>query len=315
MAESADIAGEPRAAVPAARSAIATRPQWMFWAGFAHLALIASLLPHHGDGDHAAETPVAYEAAALMLGALWVVMIAEATWCFLRAEDRAPAAKRLLLVALIPPFRMGVSPRRPNERVWLPWCGWLDVSAESVADLERRATIPMIVATLLILPVLIVDFGFAAAVEASPALQFGLDALMAFIWFSFALEFVVTVSLAPKKLAYCKKHWINIVIILLPLIAFLRSLQLFRFLRVAKAGKLAKAYRLRGLGQRLLKIALTLNLIERILARNPERYAASLEEKIAEAEQNLAAMREQLEQTRARIAERVQAEPGADDGR
>ena len=61
-----------------------------------------------------------------------------------------------------------------------------------------------------------------------------------------SLDAIVMVSLAPKKLDYCKRHWINLVIIVLPLVAFLRTLQLFNFLRIAKASKLAKVYRLRG---------------------------------------------------------------------
>ena len=120
----------------------------------------------------------------------------------------------------------------------------------------------------------------------------------ALIWWSFALEFILMISLAPKKLAFCKKHWINIVIILLPLLAFLRSLQLFRFLRMAKAGKLMRAYRLKGLGTRVAKLAVVFNLVDRMLSRNPEKYCAHLEEKIAEREDDLTALRARLEEAR-----------------
>ncbi len=114
------------------------------------------------------------------------------------------------------------------------------------------------------------------------------------IWLSFALEFILLVSLAEKKIEFCKKHWINLVIILLPLLAFLRSLQLFRFLRMAKAGRLMRIYRLRGLITRVAKLAMVFNLIERLLSRNPDKYGIHLREQISEKEDELADLRAKL---------------------
>ena len=118
--------------------------------------------------------------------------------------------------------------------------------------------------------------------------------LTALIWFSFAFEFILLVSLAEKKLEFCKRNWINLVIILLPLLAFLRSLQLFRFLRMAKAGKLMRAYRLRGLLTRMIKIAVVFNLIDRLMSRNPEKYDAHLREQIFEKEAELLELKSKL---------------------
>lgn len=130
------------------------------------------------------------------------------------------------------------------------------------------------------------------------ALEWTLYLVTALIWWSFALEFILLVSLAPKKLEFCKRHWINIVIILLPLLAFLRSLQLFRFLRMARAGKLMRAYRLKGLGTRVAKLAVLFNLVDRMLSRNPEKYRAHLEDKIADKTEELQALRDRLAEAR-----------------
>lgn len=283
----------------------------MFWVPFVFLVTLAVLLPHGGgEGLLLKDHPLFHPVIPRFLLVIWALIVGEALWGWWHASDRANAWKRTLLVVFLPPFRMVFAPGRPNERVWLPRYGWREVSASSVVEMEQRTAIPMLIATALIVPVLLVDFGFPRAVEGSPPLQVGLALLMSFIWFSFALEFVVMVSLAPKKLAYCKKHWINLVIIILPLIAFLRSLQLFRFLRLARAGKLAKVYRLRGLLTRSLKIALAFNLIERMLAMNPERYSASLEEKIAEKEEELAELRATLARVQEAAADRSDAQDG-----
>ncbi|NNE80979.1 MAG: hypothetical protein HKN18_11985 [Silicimonas sp.] len=280
---------------------------WMFWIPFAFLAALSVLLPHGGANKLLTEQVLYHPVIPVVLLVIWAVVLGEAIWRWWRAVDRKENWKRMLLVALVPPFRMVLSPRRPNNRVWLPVYGWRDVSAASVFEMEQRTAIPMLLATALIVPVLVVDFGFSAAVDGSVALQVTLAILMALIWFSFALEFVVMVSLAPKKLAYCKKHWINIVIIILPLVAFLRSLQLFRFLRMTQAGKLVRAYRLRGLITRSLKIALAFNLIERFMSMNPERYAASLEDKIAETEDELSELRQKLAEVQRNVEERADA--------
>lgn len=293
-----------------------SRAQPMFWVAFLYLAILAALLPHGGSDEPVTEMPLYHPAMTYLLFGCWAAIIAEGIAGFLAAPDRPkPAWKRLLLVVLIPPFRMAVSPRRPNEWVWVPVCGWMPVGAATVSDMEHRTAIPMLIATALIIPVLVAEFGFAEVVDASPALQISMLVLMAMIWFSFALEFVVMVSLAPKKLPYCKKHWINIVIIVLPLFAFLRSLQIFRFLRFAKAGKMVRVYRLRGLITRIVKIALAFNLIERIMSLNPEKYAAQLEEKIAEKEEELAELRTRLAQTQEKVAARAAERAASEEQR
>ncbi len=274
------------------------RAKWMFWVAFAFMGILAIMLPHGGAVKPIQKMPLYHAALPLTLLALWLVIVVEGVAGYLVASDRKPALKRLLLVVFLPPVRMTISPRRSNDWVWLPNYDWLPVTAESVAQMEQRTAVPMLIATALIVPVLIVDFGFPEAVENSPNLEILLIVLMALIWFSFALEFAIMVSLAPKKLKYCQKHWINIVIIILPLIAFLRTLQLFRFLQIAQASKMAKAYRLRGLATRLLKIALAFNLIDRLMALSPDRYCASLEEKITEREDELADLRRRLEMAR-----------------
>ena len=123
---------------------------------------------------------------------------------------------------------------------------------------------------------------------APSGLEIAMWAVTALIWLSFALEFIVLCSLAPKRLEFVKKHWINLVIILLPLLAFLRSLRLLRLAQLTKATKLTKAYRLRGLFARLVKLAMLFNLVDRFMSRNPERHRAHLEEKAREAREALA---------------------------
>lgn len=386
---------------PAGDEQIDRRARMMFVVAILFLVIFAALIPHGGVADVISERMLGNPVLQTILFGLWAVIVVEGVFGYLSAEDKKAARLRLLLVSLVPPFRMTISPLRPNTHVWLPKLGWIETGKPAVVDMEARTAMPMLVMTALILPVIAADFligprphdVLSAELEnvtrydtsdngmrlfmmdedervvanvarpdreirrgvegnwivlgreqgaESTTLSFGLDDVVSFrtgcsvssgqfgygggalafdglekvqkcpptflevtiwfitamIWFSFAFEFMLMVSLADKKIDFCKKNWINIVIILLPLLAFLRSLQLFRFLRMAKAGKLMRAYRLRGLLTRLVKLAVVFNLIERMMSRNPDKYGAHLTEKIAEKEEELAELRAKLDATR-----------------
>ncbi len=373
-------------------------PAVMFCAGLFYLAVFAAILPHGGLAETVSAQLTASRIMPGLLFALWALIICEAVYGYLKAEDKPRnAVFRLLLVGFIPPMRIVILPRRKNTHIWLPILGWLRTGKAAIADMELRTAMPMVFMTALIIPVIAADiltgpdmhdtlmeemdtvtrydvsdsgirlfmmdenerviaalsrtdrstregidgnwtvlgrpdgaettvlsfglngvanfrtacavtggtfaYGHGALgfnnfdkVETCPPgyLEFVIWFLTALIWFSFALEFIVLVSLAEKKVVYCKKNWINLVIILLPFLAFLRSLQLFRFLRMARAGKLMRAYRLRGLFRRALKFVVFFNLIDRVMARNPEEYNAHLHEKIAEKEAELIKLKSKL---------------------
>ena len=226
-----------------------------------------------------------------------MIIVAESIEAVRAAPDTGkPALMRLLLVCLLPPFRMMISPAVPNRYIWQPRRGWQPTGKEQLERLESRMALPMLLITFLVLPVIAAETLFKAQLEQSPWLMLCMYLLTAVIWvvFAFAFEFVLLVSVAERKVDFCKTNWLNIAIIILPLVAFLRTLRLFRFLRMANAGRLMRAYRLRGLMTRTMRIALFLSLIERIKQRDPEKYRLHLEEKIQEKEAELETMKAKL---------------------
>lgn len=375
------------------------RASAMFWLGLAFLAVFAMILPHGGLAEAVSTRLIGHPIVIAVLVGLWLAIIIEGVLGYLAAPDKPKNALfRLLLVIIVPPMRIVISPIRPNAAIWLPRWGWVRTGKIALERMERRTAMPMLLMTALILPVIAADFltgprphdvlsaeldrvtrfdlsdngmrlfmmDEAERVVANVArpdrqagqglegdwvvlgrpegaevttLSFGAEGkfsfqtgcartegvfafgygalgfndiaktaecpptpieiimwfLTALIWFSFAFEFILLVSLAEKKLDFCKANWINLVIILLPLFAFLRSLQFFRFLRMAKAGRLMRAYRLRGLLTRLVKIALVFNLLDRLLSRNPDKYDAHLRQKIAEKEAELLELKSKLD--------------------
>ena len=279
-----------------------TRTAFMFGLAIVFLALAAFILPHGGVSEDFSELSLSLFWVPWLFVGIWFAIILEGLFGVVMTSDRLkPALLRFLLVTVIPPFRATISPQFANTQIWLPRTDWKTLSRSLFDHIELKLALPMLLITLLILPIIAGELFFNNYIKQTPALALLLHTTTAFIWFAFALEFILLVSVAEKKADYCKKHWINIVIILLPVVAFLRTLQIFRFLRLTKAGKLLRAYRLRGLSTRAMRIILMLNLIDRFMQRNPHKYAAHLQEKIQGKEEELAELQEKLQQTQIRI--------------
>jgi voltage-gated potassium channel len=200
-----------------------------------------------------------------------------------------------------------------SRRVWVPLRGWVAPSTRLAAELERAFSLPMIVVALMILPLLAVEHYWTDALAGSAPLRAAVSLATCLIWVAFAVEFFVMVSVVEKKLDYCKRHWLDIVIICLPFVAFLRFLRLGQALRLQQLSRLGRVYRLRGVTLRTWRSVLLLDLIARIVRISPEKQLkklrATLEEK--EAEQEL--LRERIQELEAEVAAKeatTEAPPG-----
>jgi voltage-gated potassium channel len=262
------------------QQAVSTRVQVGFWLAVLFLLLIAQILPHGGTSDRLSALYLGNPWVLGVIFTLWGLIVIDALLGLLRLPDGLkPTFVRCAINCLVPPSRMTVSPAWRSDQIWLPKMGWQACTQDLFTHLEFKLTLPMLIITLLILPVMAVELLMTKQLEQSTALAAVVHHITSLIWAAFTAEFILLVSVARKKLDYCKKNWINIVIIVLPLVAFLRTLRLFRVLKLAKAGKLARAYRLRGLLVRAQRLALLFNLIERFLHRNPEKYLVTLRER------------------------------------
>lgn len=225
-------------------------------------------------------------------------------------DSRERVSKFWWLFSLVPPLRLCAqqpgallpnSELREPDFVWLPRLGWQEVNRQLQRRLERVFSVPMIGIALLILPILGLHFLFKEAIVDYPYLRVLLHFGTGLIWFAFAVEFIVMVSIAEKKLAYCKKHWLDLAIILLPLVSFLRTLRLLRAGKLIKIGKLqqlsrvVRVYRLRGVAMRLLRAMMVLEVIHRLIRTKPESRIQKLEHQYREKEHELLELREKID--------------------
>ncbi len=242
------------------------------------------------------------------LGLLWPLFIAELVAFYLLRDRAQPFWRkhwRGLLVCLFPPLRMGATSYSHEGYVWIPWLGWQQPSRELRKQLEKAFSVPMIMIALLVLPVLVLEFGFEHLVARHFWLAYMLDVTTACIYVAFANEFIIMVSIAKRKWMYVKSHWIDLAIIVLPWISFLRSMRLMYIWRLAylqNIAKMSRLYRLRGLGLRLLRALLLLGIVERVLGRNPEKRLARLEDRLELAQEEVEDLQREIAETQRLIA-------------
>jgi hypothetical protein len=259
---------------------------------FVFLVLTALTLHHF---DHTPQDAGRGLLLSWLFLALWPPLLVDATAGFWRQGDFTwPAAGRLLLLTLVPPYRIALSPYPAGPYVWLPGLGWQVADQDLCDRLDRAFSLPMLCIAVLILPVLAGELFWAEEVQANPGLRIALDLATAIIWIAFCVEFIVMSTVAPKKLAYITHNWVNLVIIVLPFLAFLRGVHALRVLWPAKLGKTLKLYRLRGLGMRAWRGVVALDVIERVVHRNPERRLARLREHLAAKEREVLHLRRRI---------------------
>lgn len=254
---------------------------------------------------------------AWLLLALWPLFILEqlvyavlaSSWQQFRRDH--PYA---WIVCCVPPLRLCARDRTGAGAIWFPGIGWQQPTLSFYRLLERRTSVPMMGVALLILPILGLQLKFGDDIVNYPTLRIALFIGTGVIWFAFATEFIVLASVTDKKLKYCKKHWMDIVIIALPLVSFLRSLHLFKAAKFMKMGKLQqlsrliRVYRLRGVVMRAFRALLVLDLLQRLLRVSPEKRLAKLEADYAEKTLELELLREEIEQLRLRNEKRGAAD-------
>jgi voltage-gated potassium channel len=180
-----------------------------------------------------------------------------------------------------------LKPATSDACIWLPRLGWQRPDRELRKRLERAFSAPMMVIAAMILPVLAVDLMWWEQVRELPWLSITLDVATRLIWLAFAVEFFVVLAVATRKVRYCTEHWVDVAIILLPFVSFLRIARVLRVGQIFRGGRmvqLARTYRLRGLLTRVVRALLLLKLVERYSPWAAEKRLGGLKASLARKE-------------------------------
>ncbi len=208
---------------------------------------------------------------------------------------------RIVAIPLMP-LRMGARRLSSDEWLWIPFWNWTKCNDILLEELKRKFSMPMIGIALLIIPILFIDLNKTVGDQVAariPEISLYLEAVQAFIWIAFTFEFILMFSVTRDKLDYCKANWIDLFIILLPLVSFLRT---FRAIQgIARVNQVARAYRFKGVITKVREALVLADMVQRIMYPNPETQLKALQKKIQKNRREKIHLEKQVEMAVRRI--------------
>ena len=290
------------------------RARWMFLLSCAFLLLLSYVLHRPQQLDFGDPEKLMNELnnselrlPLFLLLCLWPIFVVEAAVRFCQSDRSRGVwwmAGSAVLLALVPPLRLGARSPGAGTHVWLPFVEWRLIDKHLRRKLARFFSVPMMLLALLVLPLLIIEVFCMEPGETNPTLRSCLIAASSFIWFAFAVEFVVQIQVADKKLHYALTHWIDLLIICLPVVQFLpllRALRLARLLRSEQLTRLSLTYRMQALILKMWQAFLMLQLIQRLIGWSLEKRLNGLQGQLDLKMEELDDLRAEIEEVRQKI--------------
>ena len=183
--------------------------------------LVAGFLLHTGPGDlpeSFQHTSTLRSLCWITLGLLYICLIAETVAHSLAGSNNM---RQHLWYLVIPFSRLCPRDHVDGSHAWVVGMGWKRTTPRFEKYLGRVYSGPMIVIALMVLPVVGAELYWKDSITST--WRFVIQTATGLIWMAFVFEFFLMVTVVEKKLRYCKQNWIDIVVIVLPLIAFLRA--------------------------------------------------------------------------------------------
>jgi len=221
-----------------------------------------------------------------------------------RGEERMNKSERnLRLLSLVfPPLRIGSRNIVSAQYIWVPFWHWCKVNKGLFDDLKRRFILPMIGIALLIVPVLLIEWKLMDYVKSEwPDLRIDLilESVQTFIWCAFTFEFLLMISISDRKFNYVKKNWIDLLIILLPFVSFLRTLRISQIARLKYA---TRSFKMRSVITKARQGLIFVDFLQRILRLRPESEVKRLYRLLRENQHD----REGLEKKLSKVADLIE---------
>ena len=236
----------------------------------------------------------------IMLQVMTPIFLLELLLHWWHAGDWKRFPVQNLIMCILPPLRLGARDHVKGQTIWIPGFGWRTADDDLAKEIELKLGYPMIAIALAILPLLGVQFIYEEKLHENRLLGLVVNLSAGAIWMAFAMEFIVLISVVSQRFKFAKEHWLDLAIICLPLIAFLRVARLGQISRLARMKQLAKlprtarVFRLRGLAMRAWRAILILEIVDRFMNRDPHKRLNILKEQLAEREASVLEIRKEI---------------------
>jgi len=177
--------------------------------------------------------------------------------------------------------------------------------------IEKQFLYPILLISLIMIPFWIMEIFEKTSIH--PLLYHIINWGNAVIWGLFLTEFIIMISITQKKGHYVIKHWLELFIIILPLLALSRFILITKYLKISKSTyilwlvkiqNMLNIYRARSVINRLIRILIIIDIVKRFYQRkNPQRYLLILKNELREKEEEVTDLKNKISETKILINE------------
>ncbi len=238
---------------------------------------------------------------------LWPVFIIERTLHLLFCCEKT--GKNILItfiMMLIPPLRL--ASKRCHDKEYIFWdLNWQLIDQTLYEHIEKRFLYPILIVSCLMIPFWITEIIFSkiSHLWLTHLLNLG----NAVIWSLFVIEFIILCSISKKPLKYVTSHWLELSIIILPMLVLARFILIFKYLQFSKTAYLLvkiqnilNIYRARSVINRIIRILIIIDIVRRVYQhRNPQKYLQMLQDKLDDKEQEITEIKQKIIETKTLI--------------
>jgi len=224
-----------------------------------------------------------------------------------------------LFIVLFPPLHLAARRCHSVQYIWY-FSHWELVREALFEKIERQFLFWIVIILLIMSPFWIVELFFSYYLKEYILLQHVINIGNAIVWAVFVSEIIIEISITKKWQQYLIQHWVELLIILLPMLAFARflrmahlgSLSKLSFIQrmivsyTAKWQKLLNIYRTRSTLNRLIRIFILVDVIRRWQQkRNPQQYLRRLQEQLNDKQQEIDDIKKKIADTQKLINDEI----------
>lgn len=245
----------------------------------------------------------------MLLFLCWPIFFIEKVIQLIGCQHTWKSYLGLIFITLLPPLRLATRRCNQPDFIWL--FTWRFIDASLYIKLEKRFLLPILLFSLFMIPFWLTEMFSPAQLNNNVLIYHTVNLGNALIWELFVIEFIIMFSIAEKKLYYLKKHWLELLIIILPMFALvrilagryvlLRQIKLINpenLLKIVRIRRILNIYRARSVFNRIIRIFIVIDVVKRFYQhRDPQKYLALLQEKLANKQQEIAEIQQQIQET------------------
>jgi hypothetical protein len=289
----------------------------MFLLAILFLAIAAILVQYLQTDFSIAVLPYFDEMFHFLFG-LWLLFIVERVlYLIFCSHNRLQALYFSLLIMLFPPLRLATHRCQSVSEIWI-YPRWHPVNPILFEELETWFLYVTLSVSLLMLPFWLLEIFQADALYENLLLHHFVNLGNAFIWGTFVAEFIIELSITSKRGEYLLKHWLELFIIILPMMMLTRFVRLgymanmlglesvaeLQFFKLAKLRQMLSLYRARVVFNRVLRMLVLIDLFRLWQQRrHPQQYLRYLQEKLAYHQEQIVEIQHKIEETQQLIAD------------